>query len=293
MKLFFNFLFFLTLLAFGSAYANEPNYLHAKGHACEDIKANEGKSAARIKVNDKAGFDAVSKLDLLQKHKNNFNEHDFNVMIYELIDSALEGISVQTISEDERQICVEFNAMADEKILHEQIGKHLKERGEKAPTDIVIEAVEDTLVANEKQENASLNVQKTPVEDRALLFVATTTFYNGATSDNHSRLLKHYLADNENFYLTDTQEIADFIIYPKVEKAKIDESNEGLKRLQMQTVFTIVSPDGEQIAKDEQNRAIICAEEKTEQQNAQDLLKKMFAKSAKKLSQEIEKRIKK
>ena len=100
-------------------------------------------------------------------------------------------------------------------------------------------------------------------------------------------MIKHYLGNNDNFYITENEDIADFVLYPRVEKARIDEAQDGTKRLQMQTIFTLVSSEGESVAKDEQSRAIICDETKTEQQNAQELLKKMFSKSAKRIAVEI------
>ena len=289
MSVFYKILFFSLFFVLHAVKAQEPVYLHTKSYACEEIKAEEGKSAARAKVADKAGFAAAEQLNLVQQYRNNFNEHDFNVMVYELVDGVLEGVSIQTISEDEKQICVEINAMVQEKNLREEISKHLKERGEKAPTDIVVEALEDVIATKEKFENTEFASKPMAVEDCPLVFVAPTVFYNGANSENHSKLLRHYLADNEKFYLTNEQEIADFIIYPKVKKAMMDESRDGIKRLQMQIQFMLVSSDGEMVAKDEQSRAIICDENKTEQQNAQELLKKMFAKSAKRIAAEIEK----
>lgn len=288
MKMFCKILVVLCFM-FTYAKAQEPVYLHAKGYACEEIKAEESKSSARTKVADKAGFNAAEQLDLVKKYKNSFNEHDFNVMVYELVDSVLEGVSTQTVSEDENQICVEVNAMAEEKNLRKEIAKHLKERGTKNTTDTVIEAVNDVIVEKQKNENNGFSEPKTEIENRVLVFVAPTTFYNGAISNDHSQLFRDYLDNNENFYLTDSRDVADLIINPRIEKAKMDESKDGLQLMQIQTIFTIYSSDGKEIFKDEQNRAVICDKSKTEQQNAQVLLKKMFAKSAKKIAVEIEK----
>lgn len=288
MKTITKFFFLFLLIISGGVSAQEDSYIHAKGHACEEIK-NSNKSAARTQAADKASFDAITGLDIIKEHKNNFNEHDFNVLIYSLIDSVLEGVAVQTTNENDSRICVEVNAMIQEQKMRTELAAALKERGEKAPTDVVVEVVEDKIAAEQNSEQKSFETPKPAIEDRALVFVAPTVFYNGATSDNHSKLLRHYLSNNDNFYITDSEEIADFTIHPRVEKARIDENKAGIKRLQIQTAFTLISSDGEEIIKDEQTRAIICDENKSEQQNAQDLIKKMFAKSAKRIAVEIEK----
>lgn len=83
------------------------NVIPIYGTACEKAKGDETKSTARVRVTDKASFLAVSSvLDVLE-FRDNLNEHDYNVMVYKLVDESIEDMAVRTTKQNEDGICVE------------------------------------------------------------------------------------------------------------------------------------------------------------------------------------------
>ena len=286
MKTIYKFALFL-ILSFSYSYtanAQSRGYTLVQGNSCEDTKEGESATSTYAKAADKASFEAVKNIELIQLNKNKLNLHDYDVLIYQIIDSALVEVETKTISEDQNKICLSTTGKIDNALLHEILDTFLQKREESVQTDVVIEAVQE-------QKETDINFTKPEIkpEDKGLVYISPTEFYNGAISDNHSKLIRHYLSENDNFYITNDEEIADFIVHPSVTKARIDENKNGVKQLQLQTVMLVNSADGEQIMRDEQSRSIICDENKTEQQNAQALLKKMLDKSSKRISIEIEK----
>lgn len=277
--------FLLAFFYVTQTLAQTENIISTNGDACEAIKNDESKASARVRAIDKASFTGVENLPQLQKYKNNLNSHDFNVMIYGIVDEFLENTTAKTISEDEKNICVSVSGQIKEHNLNSSIEKSLSERGNEAPTDMVFENIE-TSEDQQKQEEFS----KIPdVEERGLVYIAPTTFYNGATSDNHSKLLKHLMGNSNFFYITDNMEIADFVVYTNVEKAKVEVLDENSSKLQMVIVFRLISSDGNVVAEERQSRTIVFDKSQTEQQNAQKLLKSMYAKASKRFLNEIEK----
>ena len=267
------------------AYAQTENIINASAEACEELKEGEDKASARVRAIDKASFSSVENLPYLQKYKANLNSHDFNVMIYGIVDEFLENTTAKTTSEDDKNICVSVSGQIKEENLKSSIEKALEERGKDAPTDMVFENIDTSETLKNTEEISAVP----DVEERGLVYIAPTTFYNGATSDNHSKLLKHLMSNSNFFYITDNMEIADFIIYTNVEKAKIEVMDENSSKLQMSIDFRLLSSDGTEIAEEKQSRTIVFDKSQTEQQNAQKLLKNMYAKASRRLINELEK----
>lgn len=91
------------------------------GAACEKIKADEPKSSLRVRVTDKASYVAISTLPDLVNVKKDMNEHDYNVMIYNLVDDHLEDMAVRTTKQNEQELCVEVTGYISEKNLFSAI----------------------------------------------------------------------------------------------------------------------------------------------------------------------------
>lgn len=77
------------------------------GSNCEKIKPGEARSTVRVRVTDKASYLAVSSLPDLKNAKVELNEHDFNVMVYNLVDNNIEDMAVRTTKQTSEEICVE------------------------------------------------------------------------------------------------------------------------------------------------------------------------------------------
>ncbi len=282
MKLFKSYICcFVCMLCFHNAVAEN---ILTSGQSCEDIKPGEMVDVVKNRATDAANYFAVENMPVVQKYRTYFNDHDFNVLIYKIIDEATDNLLVTPVSEDDTKVCVEVNIDVDKDKYTIILDEFLHERGTETPTDVIIESVSE-----DKETVAEQPVMtETNIEDKGLVFVAPTVFYNGAVSENHSKLVQHYMGQNNWFYITTKEEIADYIVYPRVEKARIEHSEDGTGYLSMNTLFVLTDVDGEEISSDKQERSIMLDDAKTEQQNAQDVMKKMFAKSSGIVSKKIE-----
>ncbi len=77
--------------------------------ACEPIKAGEAKSSVRVRATDKASFKAVENIPELSDYRNSFSGHDFNVLVYYIVDNFMEDLTVRTTEQTEDKLCVEVN----------------------------------------------------------------------------------------------------------------------------------------------------------------------------------------
>lgn len=255
------------------AYAQAPESvepaLEIYGNACEKVISGESKSSTRVRATDKAVFLGVKRLDSLSRAKQILNEHDQNVMIYRLVDEYVEDLTVKTVEENDAKVCVEVKGWLSSGAISEVEKEFIADNSpvNEATPEAVVE------VAREVKEDISLSPQNP--ESLALLHIKTLEYYNGGKSGKYTQILKEQFADNPYFYLTDDAEIADYIITPKVLKAKVDKLDAGHKRLQMVVVLEI-SGLKEETVNEYQNRFVLFGAEESEQETASRLLEKLL-----------------
>lgn len=251
------------------AQNTETQALSIYGNACEKVIEGESKASTRVRAADKAVFLGVKKLPQLARAKSILNEHDVNVLVYRLVDEYVEDLSSSTVQSDVGKVCVEIKGYlppeAIEKVQTEFIAeeKPLKE----AAPEVVAEVVSEV-----KRE---VDIKPVNPESLALVHINPLEYYNGAKSSKYAKMLQEQFADNQYFYLTEDAEIADYVITPKVLKAKVDNLDAAHKRLQM-----VVSLDVTGLKKDAvneyQNRFVLFGAEENEQQTAARLLNKLI-----------------
>lgn len=108
--------FLLTLLVIifpiNLVYAyneHEEEHISIFADMCEKIKQTDDTiSKARLRASDKAVFNAVEKLPVLELPREEFDQYDFNVLVYKLLDNYIEDLNVKTTSQDSDKICVEI-----------------------------------------------------------------------------------------------------------------------------------------------------------------------------------------
>lgn len=88
--------------------AGEENIISLVGSGCEPVRADESRSSVRLRAADKASFNAVEKISELSEYRDSLSSHDFNVLVYNIIDNYIEDQTVRTVSQDEGRICVEM-----------------------------------------------------------------------------------------------------------------------------------------------------------------------------------------
>ena len=90
-----------------AAFRSDDGAIRISGRACERFTPNEAKSTIRVRVTDKASFLAVSSAAEVSALRDEMNEHDYNVLVYNLVDNAVEDLAVRTTKQDAEELCVE------------------------------------------------------------------------------------------------------------------------------------------------------------------------------------------
>lgn len=285
-------LLLLMMLVFTStAKAQELSELFKiSGEACETISSSEAKSTARVRVADKATFNAVSNLPQLINYKKELNTHDFNVMVYTIVDDYVEDLNVQTSKESADEICVSINGYVNEQNALKAIdGTFEKQASEETIVDKKMEMTADLSAEITAQLNVGKNLQTTNVEEaednviidgkpqnKTLVFIEPTEFFNGMKSPEHAEIIRQYFTQSDDFLVTDNQELADYKMRTKVLRAKVEAINNNSNRLQMVISVEAISRDGKNDKIVHQNRFVLFDETETDQDAAYKLMKKLF-----------------
>ncbi len=325
-------LFLLGFVAF-SAHASD-DMIKVSGNACEIFDNEQQTSSVRVKVTDKASYNAVSQIPSLAELRPNMLEHDFNVAVYDIVDNHLQNLAVKTTSQDTNEICVEVTGEVSSQDIVTIIANNspspaakeynfAKENGiiqeentpfeeDSAPTEAKIMyngeqdfakieeptaapvAYQDTtetpnLSENDSQKNIDISQDDEDISSpKALVYIGPIEFSNNTHSYKPISVLKDFFKNEDIYTILDSPDGADYIITPKVLKAKIDPIDQQNRRLQMvvSTELKINNTDGS--ISDHQNRFVLFSKDKNEQEEAMNLLKKLLQKSGERLIQRIE-----
>ena len=340
MKLLFSQIFLFYGILVGSALAAEPqpisgnNAIKIKGNACEKFTENEAKSTVRVRVTDKASFLAVNGIDEVNTLSDDLNEHDYNVLVYGLVDNAIEDMSVQTTKQDAEQLCVEVSGYVSlDNILKAVDELPQAEETQPAPQETMTEIVkevntsyselpnkptgvippseeeviekhkaplpqtnqlplqnDDADIVDSTQTKAVQQPVAEPVIDdkKGLVFVEPTEFFNKTTSDVHAKTVRDMFVNDDDYFVTDKRELADYIIKSKVLRAKVTPINSSTNRLQMVVSVEAEFPDEKASIVEHQNRFVLFNSDENEQEVAFRLLKKLFAAAGEKVKDKVD-----
>lgn len=251
------------------AQNTETQALSIYGNACEKVIEGESKASTRVRAADKAVFLGVKKLPQLARAKSILNEHDVNVLVYRLVDEYVEDLSSSTVQSDVGKVCVEIKGYLPPEAIEKVQAEFIKE--EKPLKEAAPEVVAE--VASEVKRE--VDIKPVNPESLALVHINPLEYYNGAKSKKYAKILQEQFADNQYFYLTEDAEIADYVITPKVLKAKVDNLDAAHKRLQMVVSLEITGLKNEPV-NEYQNRFVLFGAEENEQQTAARLLNKLI-----------------
>ncbi len=269
MKLLLAFLLMAGMAKPVHAQTAETQALSIYGNACEKVIEGESKASTRVRAADKAVFLGVKKLPELARVKSILNEHDVNVLVYRLVDEYIEDLSSSTVSSDAGKVCVEINGYLPPEAIEKVQAEFIK--AEKPLKEAAPEVVAE--VASEVKRE--VDIKPVNPESLALVYIGPLEYYNGAKSNKYSKMLQEQFAGNQYFYLTEDAEIADYVITPKVLKAKVDNLDAAHKRLQMVVSLEITGLKNETV-NEYQNRFVLFGAEENEQQTAARLLNKLI-----------------
>ena len=279
------------------------------GAACEKIKPREAKSSVRLRATDKASFEAVKNLSELDAFKSKSGEHDFNVLVYNIVDNYVEDLAVRTTKQNETEICVEvtgfvkkgdltaaMSSEADsqpEETTFAETGASLSSapsaeeeiREEPQKTSEPEISATEVLIPQEVAQTAEADEAKSP---KKLLYIAPVSFFNNTVSEKHKQILKEIFGKNEAFYLTENKDTADYIISAKVMRAKVDPINSNTNRLQMVLSVGVEFTDSGASTVEHQNRFILFANGDNEQEVAAKLMRKLLTKAGEQILNKVE-----
>lgn len=278
------------------------------GSACEKIKQQEPKSSIRLRATDKASFDAVKNLPELSDFKTQANEHDFNVLVYTIVDNFIEDLAVRTTRQNENEICVEVtgyvkknniaavgseNASAESALSKElnedekDIETPSKTQGISVPEKVLPQdsiPAPTSLIPSEADNRETQNNGK----NMRLLYIAPVEFFNNTVSESHKQILKEVFDKNDYFYLTDDRNLADYVITSKVMRAKVDPVNSKTNRLQMVISVGVEFTDNGASTTEHQNRFILFSSDDDEQETAAKLMRKLLTKAGEQILNKVE-----
>lgn len=281
------------------------------GAACEKIKPQEAKSSVRLRATDKASFEAVKNLSELSEYKSKTNEHDFNVLVYDIVDNYVEDLAVRTTKQNDTEICVEVTGYvkktdlaaaaaqngaprADETTVHELNNDELFQEEDTQPEDNPQQKLSQTAetssqqTPSEQQTAIQEHTAAEPPSPKKLLYIAPVAFYNNTVSESHKQILTEIFDKNEAFYITDNKDAADYIISAKVMRAKVDPINSNTNRLQMVLSVGVEFTEGGASTVEHQNRFILFSSEDNEQEVAAKLMRKLLNKAGEQILNKVE-----
>ncbi len=263
--------------------------------ACEQVK-NEAISSVRTRAADKALFTAVKKLPELAEVKNSLSDHDFNVLVYAIADNQLQNVNMITQKQDDFEICVEVNADLPKENLNKEL---LQNKNKESALEKAAETMENITEEQPKTIEDIIEKNSTPQikdETKALVFLDKLTFYNNTSSQAYTNALAKHLQNNFFFYMSDDREVADYIIIPKVLKAKVENINENTKRLHMIVSVDLQNEKEDLNITEHQNKIILFNSDDDPQKIASglmtDLLNKAFNVVVKKIETTENKKLK-
>ena len=221
------FTFFMFLC---QAEAEEVESLEIKANACEKAFGDESLSSTRVRAVDKAVFLGIKNLPELDEDKATLGEHDLNVMIYRLVDDFVEDLNSKVLKSEKGKVCVEIKGYINPLRIDEVRKEFDIRRGENTQTEELLKEIAQNV-------DEVFAMQPQNLEGMALVYVEPLLYYNGKISQKHTDHLKEKIKDNPYYFLTDDKELADFVVSPKMLKAKVDALDETHKRFQMVVIL--------------------------------------------------------
>ena len=266
----------------GNILDNEVAAIYGK--ACEEFKKDEPKSSARVRVIDKASFAAVDNLSMLDTFRKKSEPQDYNLVVYNLVDNAVEDLSVRTLMQNETDICVEVTGYVSKR----NIIQALKDAEPREEAIAQVASVKTAAQAeNPSVPMAGTSIAEKKPDGKVRLWIEPTAFYNNTSSEKFADIIAKQF-DAQHIVIADKKENADFVIVSNVLRAKVDPLNSETNRLQMVVAVELEDAAGNRVSTEHQNRFVLFSAREDEQEVALRLMKKLFENACERISQKIE-----
>lgn len=250
------------------ALADEVESFEIRGNACEKIINDESLAGARNRAIDKAVFLGLKATPELEEDKKLLNDHDLNVMIYRLVDDYIQDLTSKVVKSDEEKVCVEVSGFISPKSIESVREEFIPNRQYRD-----FNKEDDTQIIQDLQKGLTLKPQN--IENLALVYVEPLLYFNGKKSIKYAEFLKEKIKENPYYFLTEKKDLADYVITPKLLKAKVDLLDTTHKRIQM-VVALEISGLAEDIVVVSQNRFLLYFAQENQNEITERLLKKLL-----------------
>lgn len=193
------------------------------------------------------------------------DDYGYNVLAYRLADKALNDITVITVRDDNEKICLEVSGELDK----EKTNAVLRtKQPEFNPANVaqIAEKIKRELPKSMYETDSTI----------PLLYVDDIEYYNGSTSSAFTGKITEKLAFEPRILVTETRELADYFLKPRLLLSKIEPVNAENSRYSMSVVVELRKSDGSLVDSEEQNRYIIVNNNENMQETAQKLLTKLL-----------------
>lgn len=270
----------------GVAYADEDIILRqVAGEACDARQADDDVRTAENRALDKAGLDAVRKSGVVQEYYQNLSEQALNLISYRIIDEYLSEIEHQKTKDDATQVCVKMNAQLE--ITPDELVELINEYKYSAvPTEAQIAEITEEVKQQTQFKPQNLN-------DKKLVYIAPLKFWNDLETDNYKSVLRDALEHSEYFFVTEDEKMADYVLKPLVDEAKVDAIDAKHRKMKMILLLNMEAPNDKNFGalQEEQKHFILFAADKNEQQVADTLIKKLLSRAATAMATKLDKQI--
>ncbi len=267
---------------------------------CENIRPEESKSATRARASDMACYKALENISALSNIKEKYDDHDFKVLIYSLIDNYLEDLTVRTISQDQSQICIELTGYLNKDNIETAIQEIARDHEEKYPEELMIEKealtqpspnnmppkpdikISSKIAMEHIFDETPNEVKKKQINtatDIPNIFIERTNFFNNTSTNAFYGDMAQIISTETTANLTSSLSDATYIIRSRILRAKVEPLNKKTNRMQMVVAVELENVKQKTTIKEHQNRFILFETDENEQSVATNLLKKLLRKA--------------
>ena len=299
------------IICIASAVKAESNVQTLYASVCEQIRPNEPKSSARVRATDKASFKAIENISALSEYRNRYDAHDYNVLVYSLVDNYLEDLAARTVKQNNNEICVEITGYLNTDNIANAISEITNKQEEQYPDKLDIEeealtqpspnivppkptikindeiAVEKILEEKETAKSLALAPPSLISDKKTKIFIERTIFFNDTNTNAFHKDMSRIVEENKKNIVTTSSNLADYIIKTKVLRAKVDPINKQTNRLQMVVSVELIDVENNSSIIEHQNRFILFESSENEQGVAASLLRKLLRKAVKQVMPKI------
>lgn len=249
--------------------------------ACDDRQTGFDTKTMEYRAVDKASLTAVKSSGAIQKYDSSLTPDVLDIVAYRLIDEYLANIKHEITHEELNRVCV--HVTADLEISPAEMNALIKEHKKDAASAVMsaeTEAPSAAEIAEEIKQKTTFKPQS--LSEKKLLYVKNMKFWDNTDTNHYTDLLKEQFSHSDYYYVTDDENLADFVVTPILKKAEVDKVGENNRKMQMVIELrTAATHDGEFApVNQEQNHFILFAAEKNEQDIADSLIQKLLTRAA-------------